>query len=71
MKRYSVVYERAGRTYSAYVPDLPGCIATGRTRPEVERRIHEAIDLHVAALRASGAIVPEPSSWTGAVDVRL
>ena len=69
MKRYSVVYERAGGTYSAYVPDLPGCVATGRTRVEVERRIREAIDLHVATLRASGDLVPEPSSWTGAVEV--
>ena len=68
MRRYSVVFERAGLTFSAYVPDLPGCVATGRTRPEVERRIREAIDLHLASLRAADRPVPEPSAWTGAVE---
>jgi predicted RNase H-like HicB family nuclease len=69
MRRYSVVFERAGRTFSAYVPDLPGCVATGRTRPEVERRIREAMDVHVASLRAAKQPVPTPSAWTDAVEV--
>lgn len=69
MKRYSVVFERAGRTYSAFVPDLPGCIATGRTRTAVERRIHEAIELHLAGLRSAKQAIPEPTAWTGVVEV--
>jgi predicted RNase H-like HicB family nuclease len=69
VNRYTVVYERAGRTFSAYVPDLPGCIATGRTRADVERRIQEAIQQHVTALRAAREPVPEPEAWTGAVDI--
>lgn len=69
MKRYSVVFERAGRTYSAFVPDLPGCVATGRTRTEVERRIHEAIQQHLAGLRSAKQAIPEPAAWTGAVEV--
>ena len=69
MNRYTVVYERAGRTFSAYAPDLPGCVATGRTRAEVERRIREAIRMHVAELRAAREPVPEPTAWTGAVDI--
>ena len=69
VKRYSVVFERAGRTLSAYVPDLPGCVATGRTRREVERRIREAIDVHVAGRRAAREPVPEPNTWTDAIDI--
>src|SRR3972149_172542 len=60
--KYAVVYEQAPRNWSAYVPDLPGCIATGRTRTEVPRRIRGAIGLHLYALRARGADVPETSA---------
>jgi predicted RNase H-like HicB family nuclease len=67
--KYAVVYEHTPRNYSAYVPDLPGCVATGTTRAEVERRIREAITLHVSGLRALKRPVPEPSSWTGAVEI--
>lgn len=69
MKRYAVVFERAVRGYAAFVPDLPGCVATGRTRELVERRIREAIELHLAAMRAAQLAIPEPSAWTGAVEV--
>lgn len=72
MKRYSVVFERAGRTFSAFVPDLPdlpGCLATGRTRAEVERRIREAIEMHLTGLRSAKQAIPEPSAWTGAVEI--
>lgn len=58
--KYAVVYERTPRNFAAYVPDLPGCVATGRTRAEVERRISRAITLHIEALRAAGEEVPEP-----------
>ena len=67
--RYSVVFERADRGYAAYVPDLPGCVATGRTRRDVERRIREAIEFHVTGLRIEHLPVPRPRAWTGAVEV--
>ncbi len=69
MKRYSVVYERAPRNWAAYVPDLPGCIATGRTRGAVERRIREAIEFHLDGMREEGLPIPEPTTETGAVEV--
>jgi predicted RNase H-like HicB family nuclease len=60
--RYAVVIERAGENYSAYVPDLPGCIATGATVAEVEREIRAAIRFHVEGLEEDGLPVPEPQS---------
>jgi predicted RNase H-like HicB family nuclease len=69
MKRYAVVFERAPRGFGAFVPDLPGCVATGRTREVVERRIREAIELHLAGMQAARLPIPEPSAWTGAVEV--
>ncbi|MER8554311.1 type II toxin-antitoxin system HicB family antitoxin [Mesorhizobium sp. M0976] len=57
--RYAVVIERAGNNFSAYVPDLPGCIATGATVPEVEAEIRDAIRFHIEGLRADGLDVPE------------
>ncbi|HKZ92099.1 MAG TPA: type II toxin-antitoxin system HicB family antitoxin [Candidatus Limnocylindrales bacterium] len=67
--KYAVVYEQAPRNWAAYVPDLPGCIATGRTRTEVQRRIREAIGLHLDALRARGEDVPETSAAVEVVEV--
>ena len=67
--RYAVVIEKAARNYAAYVPDLPGCIATGTTVEETERRIREAIELHIEGLRADGQAVPEPSSKVDYVDI--
>ena len=60
--RYAVVIEKAGINYSAYVPDLPGCVATGATMPEVEERIREAIRFHIDGLREDRLPVPEPSA---------
>jgi predicted RNase H-like HicB family nuclease len=60
--RYAVVIEKAVGNYSAYVPDLPGCIATGDTVADVEREIRDAIRFHVEGLRADGLPVPEPVS---------
>lgn len=51
MKRFLIVIEKAGRNFSAYSPDLPGCVATGRTRAETERNMHEALQLHVEGLQ--------------------
>ncbi|MER8571482.1 type II toxin-antitoxin system HicB family antitoxin [Mesorhizobium sp. M1338] len=56
--RYAVVIEKAGDNFSAYVPDLPGCIATGATVPEVETEIRDAIRFHIEGLRADGLDVP-------------
>jgi predicted RNase H-like HicB family nuclease len=62
MKRYAIVVERADENYAAYVPDLPGCVATGDTRTEVEAAIKEAIALHLEGLAEDGLPIPEPSS---------
>jgi predicted RNase H-like HicB family nuclease len=60
--RYAVVIEKAGRNYSAYVPDLPGCVATGPSVGEVETRIREAIRFHIDGLKEDRLPVPEPSA---------
>ena len=60
--RYAVVIEKAVGNYSAYVPDLPGCVATGATVAEVEAEIREAIRFHVDGLKADGAAIPKPTS---------
>jgi predicted RNase H-like HicB family nuclease len=60
--RYAVVIEKAEGNYSAYVPDLPGCVATASTVAEVESEIREAIRFHVEGLKTDGAVVPEPTS---------
>lgn len=62
MYRFLVVIEKANGNYSAYAPDLPGCIATGKTREEVQRNIHDAIDMHVRGLREDNLPIPEPQS---------
>ena len=67
--RYAIVIERAASNYSAYVPDLPGCVATGATIEEVEAEIREAITLHLDGLREDGVPVPQPSSQVEYVDV--
>jgi predicted RNase H-like HicB family nuclease len=67
--RYAVVIERAASNYSAYVPDLPGCVATGATIEEVEAEIREAIAVHLDGLREDGIPVPQPSSQVEYVDV--
>ena len=68
--QYAVVIERAGANYSAYVPDLPGCISVGDTIEETERHIREAIALHLEALREHGEVVPEPTTKVEYVDAR-
>jgi predicted RNase H-like HicB family nuclease len=60
--RYAVVIEKAGSNYSAYVPDLPGCVATGETVAAVETEIREAIRFHIEGLQADGIAVPPPIS---------
>jgi len=67
--RYAVVIEKVAKNYSAYVPDLPGCVATGATVEETERLIREAIELHLSGLRDDGTPIPPPSSQVDYVDV--
>jgi predicted RNase H-like HicB family nuclease len=62
MSRYLIVIEPTGTGFSAYSPDLPGCVSTGQTREEVERNMREAIVFHVDGLREEGLLVPEPRS---------
>jgi predicted RNase H-like HicB family nuclease len=59
---YLVVIEGSGESYSAFVPDLPGCVAAGSSREEVERLIREAIPLHIELMREHGETVPAPTS---------
>jgi len=66
--RYAIVIERAEGNYSAYVPDLPGCVATGATIPEVQAEIRGAIRFHVESLRADGMAAPTPTSIAAYVD---
>ena len=67
MKRYAIVVERAERNFAAYVPDLPGCVATGETVEEVEAAVE--VELHVAGMGEDGLPVPEPSSVVDYVEV--
>jgi predicted RNase H-like HicB family nuclease len=60
--RYAVVIEKADGNYSAYVPDLPGCIATGDTVAAAEAEIRDAIGFHIDGLKAVGIVVPQPTS---------
>jgi predicted RNase H-like HicB family nuclease len=67
--RYAVVIESAGRNYSAYVPDLPGCVATGDTQQEAEQAIREAIEFHIDGLRRDGEPIPAATSVVNYVEV--
>ena len=68
-RRYLIVIEQTGTGYSAFSPDLPGCIATGRTRDEVEANMRESVDFHLDGLRQEGLPTPEPRSSSSYVDV--
>lgn len=67
--RYAIVIENADGNYSAYVPDLPGCVATGATVKEAEAAIREAIQFHIEGLREDGEPIPPSSSRVDYVDV--
>jgi predicted RNase H-like HicB family nuclease len=71
MKGYTVIYEPGRRNWSAYVPDLPGCIATAKTRKQLERVIREAIEFHIEGLRLHGEPIPEPTIEAGTVNVAV
>lgn len=61
MSEYVVILEKGKGNWSAYVPDLPGCVATGRTRATVLKRIREAIEFHIEVLKSEGEPVPPPT----------
>jgi predicted RNase H-like HicB family nuclease len=67
--RYAIVIENAGPTFSAYVPDLPGCVATGANVDEVQREIREAIELNLKGMREDGDPIPQPSSSVQYVEI--
>ena len=67
--RYAIVIEKAESNYSAYVPDLPGCVATGATVEETESQIREAIEFHLEGMREDGVSIPAPVSRVEYVDI--
>jgi predicted RNase H-like HicB family nuclease len=67
--KYAVVIEKTEGNYSAYVPDLPGCVATGATVAEIENEIREAIAFHIEGMREDGLAVPEPTSQVEYIDL--
>ena len=67
--RYTVVIEESANNYAAYVPDLPGCVATASTREDLLDEIREAIQFHIEGLREDGEPVPEPASTSEVVEV--
>ena len=69
MKKYAVVIERGPINMSAYVPDLPGCITTGKTLDEITLNIREAIELHLEGMAEDGEAIPEPSSLALEIEV--
>jgi predicted RNase H-like HicB family nuclease len=67
--RYAIVIEKGPHNYSAYVPDLPGCVTTGKTIEEIQTNMREAIDMHLAGMRADGESIPEPITDCGYIEV--
>lgn len=67
--KYAVIFEKANSNWAAYVPDLPGCMTTGRTLEETACNIREAIEGHLETLRQFGDPIPEPSSVAGEVEI--
>ena len=69
MSKYLIIIEKTGTGYSAYSPDLPGCVATGKTRQETENEMKDAIEFHIEGLRLNGNEVPKPSSLASYCEV--
>ena len=69
MRRFLIVIEKAGDNFSAYSPDLPGCVATGPTREDAEKNMYEAIEMHVQGLREDNLPIPESTSFAEFVAV--
>jgi predicted RNase H-like HicB family nuclease len=71
MRRYAVVLERAPQNWAAYVPDLPGCVTTGKSLDEAKHNIREAIELHLEAMEEVGEPIPEPSTEVEFVELSV
>ena len=69
MREYVVIYERTQNGWSAYSPDVPGCVAAGETREEVERNYKEALAFHIEGLKEEGLAIPEPTTEAGRVTI--
>jgi len=69
MRRYAVLIEKTGTGFGAYVPDLLGCVSTGRTIEEVERNIREAIEFHLDGMRQDGTPIPKPTTIAAYVEL--
>jgi predicted RNase H-like HicB family nuclease len=69
--RYAVVIEQTDKSYGAYVPDLPGCVAVGDTFEEVEQLIQEAIEFHIEGLKEDGLPIPEPKTRCEYIEARV
>jgi predicted RNase H-like HicB family nuclease len=67
--RFTVIYEKGPTSWGAYVPDLPGVVAVADSREEVERLIHEAIEMHLEGMREEGIQIPTPSSFAGVIEI--
>lgn len=67
--RYAIVIEKSENNYGAWVPDLPGCVATGKSAGIVQKRIREAIELHLAGMREDGDPIPPPAALVNYIDV--
>jgi len=67
--KYAVVIEKAESNFSAFVPDLPGCVATGSTIEEVEEQIREAIEFHIQDMKQEGEEIPQPNSSVEYIEV--
>jgi len=71
MKKYLIVVEKTGTGYSAYSPDLDGCIATGKTREEVEREMQEAISFYLEGMSRSGEPIPDPQTYSRYIEISV
>ncbi|HUN98465.1 MAG TPA: type II toxin-antitoxin system HicB family antitoxin [Bradyrhizobium sp.] len=69
--QYAVVFEKAHDNWSAFVPDLPGCVTTGKTLEETRRLIAEAIEFHIEGMIRHGETVPEPTTVAGMVEAQV
>ena len=71
MKKYAVIIERGPNNLSAYIPDLPGCVTTGKTLEEIECNIREAVELHLEGMLEDGEPIPEPSTSVSFIELKV
>ncbi len=71
MKKYLVIIEKTATGYSAYSPDIPGCVSTGRTKQDIKRNMREAIEFHLDGLRLEGEPFPVPHSSSTYVPISV